>query len=284
MLACQSGTLDGVKALINAGANRSLRDITGRNTLHFAVGNRNNSSSSILIELMQRIKKPSNHNDGSEGVIVDDRNEIYSSHLFESRGGLRMHSDIPDINARDQDGANPLYVAVASGNIPCIRILIKLGTLITFDAFLCAVLKNDVDIVSLLLKSSPSNLVNETDQYGRTALAWASYKGHAEVMKMLLEYGADMNIKDKKGRMALHYTCEAQFLKCTEILLSNDSTLTEVMDLGGDTPLSLAKRNVRFMQLFQRTFRIRLWKKFQWAGMACVLCGISFYLWKRFRK
>ena len=33
-------------------------------------------------------------------------------------------------------------------------------------------------------------------QEGRTALHWASYKHHIEVVKLLLQYGADMNVQN----------------------------------------------------------------------------------------
>ena len=34
-------------------------------------------------------------------------------------------------------------------------------------------------------------------QYGRTALMWASYRGHTEVVKVLVEAKADLNITDQ---------------------------------------------------------------------------------------
>ena len=33
---------------------------------------------------------------------------------------------------------------------------------------------------------------------GYTALIWASYKGHVDVIKVLLENGANMNLQDKQ--------------------------------------------------------------------------------------
>ncbi len=34
---------------------------------------------------------------------------------------------------------------------------------------------------------------------GRTSLMWAAYEGHADVAKILLEKGANVNLKDKEG-------------------------------------------------------------------------------------
>jgi len=39
--------------------------------------------------------------------------------------------------------------------------------------------------------------------FGETALMFASWYGHKEVVELLLEKGADVNAKDKLGRTAL---------------------------------------------------------------------------------
>ncbi|MGB7567027.1 MAG: ankyrin repeat domain-containing protein [Chitinivibrionales bacterium] len=46
--------------------------------------------------------------------------------------------------------------------------------------------------------------VNEKDiDYGRTALRWASAYGHEDIVKLLIEKGADINAKDNNGQTAL---------------------------------------------------------------------------------
>ena len=43
---------------------------------------------------------------------------------------------------------------------------------------------------------------------GSTALMWAAQKGHAEVVRMLLEAGANVNRKDKDVKLALVHARE----------------------------------------------------------------------------
>ena len=48
---------------------------------------------------------------------------------------------------------------------------------------------------------------------------WASEKGYLEIVKLLIDSGAYVNVKDKRGRTALRYALEngrsevAEFLK-----------------------------------------------------------------------
>ena len=39
--------------------------------------------------------------------------------------------------------------------------------------------------------------------FNKTALMWASQGGHIDIVKLLIESGANMNIKDKYGETAL---------------------------------------------------------------------------------
>ncbi len=48
---------------------------------------------------------------------------------------------------------------------------------------------------------------------GSTALMWAAQKGHAEVVRMLLEAGANVNRKDKDVKLALVHAREKKCLR-----------------------------------------------------------------------
>ena len=45
--------------------------------------------------------------------------------------------------------------------------------------------------------------LSEKDNFGMTALMYACQNGHYETAKLLIKYGADVNIQDKFGNTAL---------------------------------------------------------------------------------
>lgn len=61
---------------------------------------------------------------------------------------------------------------------------------------------NDVSSVSLLLKGTEFN-INTVDQYGWTFLMCAAGAGSLDVVKLLVERGADIKVKDRSGNSCL---------------------------------------------------------------------------------
>ena len=51
-----------------------------------------------------------------------------------------------------------------------------------------------------------------------TALIQAASYGHAEIVRLLVDAGADMDVQDRDGRTALEHTRRAGFAEIEEIL------------------------------------------------------------------
>ena len=64
--------------------------------------------------------------------------------------------------------------------------------------------------------NSKGNKVNN----GATALIWAAYQGHAEVVELLLMKGANVNARDKDGTTALMCAARRGYIEITELLLN----------------------------------------------------------------
>ena len=54
-----------------------------------------------------------------------------------------------------------------------------------------------------------------------TALMWASYKGHSQIVKILLDEGADADNRNKSGMTALMYAARKGRFKVIKILLDH---------------------------------------------------------------
>lgn len=59
-----------------------------------------------------------------------------------------------------------------------------------------------VDIIKILLEYGSD--VNAKDDYENTPLHWSAYGGKSDGIKILLDHGAKINIRNKKGYTPLH--------------------------------------------------------------------------------
>ncbi|MFC2035121.1 ankyrin repeat domain-containing protein [Chloroflexota bacterium] len=59
------------------------------------------------------------------------------------------------------------------------------------------------EIAELLLNNGANINIRARDQYGGTPLHWAAFLGHKQMAEMLVEAGADINVLDKTGNTPL---------------------------------------------------------------------------------
>ena len=64
----------------------------------------------------------------------------------------------------------------------------------------------NAEVAKILLSAGAD--VNAANYDGETALIWAAYEGHAEILKILMSAGANPNAKDKDGSTALMWVQE----------------------------------------------------------------------------
>ena len=63
--------------------------------------------------------------------------------------------------------------------------------------------------------------INDADENGDTALMYAVQNNNIELVRLLLENGADVNIENEQAETALHYAAEQQVnLQILELLLN----------------------------------------------------------------
>ena len=94
----------------------------------------------------------------------------------------------------------------------------------------------------LLLESGAD--INAKDGTGKAPLIWASYGGHADVVRVLIKQGADVNVIDESksaaaGNTPLHFACLKDHLEVVKLLLDNGARVN-AMNCADYTPLSLA--------------------------------------------
>jgi ankyrin repeat protein len=143
-----------------------------------------------------------------------------------------LHAENIDVDTKDSTyGNTPLMIALLHNtekgeNTKTIQELIKKGADINWanrnykTALMYASERNDVPSTKLLLENGAREHVNAQDNTGKTALMhamqdevdkhFAGYSEdplaqHYDLVKLLLENGADINIRDRDGNKVKHY-------------------------------------------------------------------------------
>lgn len=98
----------------------------------------------------------------------------------------------------------------------------------------------DAATVRESLVSEP-DLINQTDERGRTLLQIAAASGYVEVCAALIDAGAQVNAADEDGETPLHSAIRRNRLAVADFLLQHGAD-TEVRNVRGRTPLLLVAR------------------------------------------
>ncbi|KAF0704611.1 hypothetical protein As57867_007285, partial [Aphanomyces stellatus] len=113
---------------------------------------------------------------------------------------------------------------------------------ITALAYACKLGRNDA--VAFLLTRDNIQVNDRSCWYGKSALLYASENGHAEVVRILLDYGGiDINLVSKSGKSALMYASENGHGKVVRMLLDHDGVDINLVNKFGKSALMYASEN-----------------------------------------
>ncbi|GJQ81967.1 hypothetical protein Trydic_g4700 [Trypoxylus dichotomus] len=141
----------------------------------------------------------------------------------------------------------PLNLAIRSNDKEIVQILLRCHADVNLQdgldgsPLICAC-NSRTAILELLLKHGAD--VNELGRFKDTPLTYAiklNLKNTKDVVQMLLDYKADINLKDNDDKTPLGTAINTENLQVIELLLRNGAR-TDCMDLNGRTPLIYAVR------------------------------------------
>jgi hypothetical protein len=138
---------------------------------------------------------------------------------------------------------SPLALAVRNGHADAVGRLIAFGANVneaahyTFTPLANAAERGHVRIVKRLLKAG-ANVNSAPDGY--TALMRACWGRQPKAARLLLQDGADPNLKRHDGQRALHFAAKSGSAECVKLLLEHGANISAVTN-SKDTALTNAE-------------------------------------------
>merc|ERR1719166_167197 len=154
------------------------------------------------------------------------------------------------VNLADVNGNTALHYSVSHGNFDVVSILLdsKIGNanILNKAGYTCTMLVSLAVISSDTHRSVVKKLFSTADlnvrasQHGQTALMLAVSHGRLDMVDLLLEAGADVNIRDEDGSTALMCAAEHGHMEIVKLLMRHPDINIAPADNDGLTALSVA--------------------------------------------
>ena len=233
IIAVGNSYIDTAKILIENGANINAVDIEGWSALSYAVNNGDIEIAKLLLENKAKIK--------------DELLIAIKSPIVESRINMMklLIDNKANINYTDENGFNPLNIAIESGDMELTKFLITNGANVNslmqdgVSLIGYAIAQNNMDLLQILIENGAN--VNNTngDSWTDTPLKTASRLGLDNVVRILLSRNVDINAVDMNGNTALHTAALNSQLSVVKLLLEKNPNL-DIQNKVGNTALHLA--------------------------------------------
>lgn len=230
-----AGSLDKVKELIERGADVNHRDNAGWAPLHEAALKGQYEVAQLLIQ---------------SGAIInvrgfEDDTPLHDACSYGYADCVKLLVDHgADVYALNTDKKRPIDLCEDKACIKIVKAKMKeLDRLAARDALgrtslHRACIEGALDVVKDLLNTGADT--NATDNSQWTPLHCAAQHGHLKIAKLLIEHGADMNSLAQGDLTALHVACQHGREKIVQFLVDSGVVDVHVVDKNGQTPYQVA--------------------------------------------
>ena len=267
MNAALNGNVQVVKSVIKRGADPSLMDNRGWNTLHCAAKGGDTDIISLIHTHLPNIDSKTREGD-TPLMLAALNGKLRAVKWFLERGATvaceekrgwntlhhaaqggdtdiisLIHTHLPNIDSKTREGDTPLMLAALNGKLRAVKWFLERGATVAceekrgWNTLHHAAQGGDTDIISLIHTHLP-NIESKTGE-GDTPLMVAALCGKLHAVKWFLEKGATVACECNRGWNTLHCAAkggDTDIISLIHTHLPNiDSKTGE-----GDTPLMLA--------------------------------------------
>ncbi|XP_071383588.1 histone-lysine N-methyltransferase EHMT2 isoform X2 [Centroberyx affinis] len=180
----------------------------------------------------------------------DSQNKRSALHAAAQRGLLEVCYMLVQagakVDAQDKTQRTPLLEAIINNHVEVARYLVQSGASVYhaeddgYTGLHHAAKLGSLEIVNMLLETGQVD-INAQDSGGWTPIIWAAEHKHVDVIRALLNRGADVTIMDKEKNVCLHWASFAGSVDIAELVLNAGCSLAS-LNMHGDTPLHIASR------------------------------------------
>ncbi|XP_022247672.1 ankyrin repeat domain-containing protein 17-like isoform X2 [Limulus polyphemus] len=232
--ACSEGDLKAVQQLLCEGCN--INEVTDKGESLLSLACLSGYYELVQLLLMQ--------------TSVEDRGLKDTTPLMEAASA--GHVDIvkllldhsADVNAQTNQGNTPLMYACAGGHEEVVRVLLESGANVEdhnengHTPLMEAASAGHVGVAKILVEHGAS-INTHSNEFKESALTLACYKGHLEMVRFLLEAGADQEHKTDEMHTALMEASMDGHVEVAKLLLDSGAQVNMPAD-SFESPLTLA--------------------------------------------
>ncbi|XP_052389010.1 serine/threonine-protein phosphatase 6 regulatory ankyrin repeat subunit B-like isoform X1 [Carassius gibelio] len=260
-VAARHGALQMIRALIQEGGDVTWKSKVGENPLHVAV---RHCHAHVVEEILNSLSNERSSQDAELCVREGNQKgetplhlaaELRSDAVHQVDEDTRIikilmehHADVTAVTR--QSGETPLHYNARVGNTAVLQEMLsnvpsnQLQTAINKHAkngwspLLLAAEQGHTEVVKILLQNNAR--VDVFDEEGKAAIHLAAEQGHQDIVDILLAHNAFVNTKTKLGLTPLHLSAQSGSAQLVRLLVETHQASVDALSLKKQTPLHLA--------------------------------------------